>query len=211
MSKTNNILISPLFYKEGVKGSSYLRGFTLIELLIAASIAAILGLAILATFSAGFKTYNKLRNGNLAQADVLLSFEKIEKDLKNTIRFSSIKFTGDKSSISFAGFINHSSSIGRISYFFDTKTGGSLIKTEQPYSYSLLNNSSDGADSKVVAPMKDLSFSYYSFNPATKQYSWNDSFDNVGGVPMQVRIKAVFQEGNEDFEREKTILIPIAG
>ncbi len=187
------------------------NGFTLIELLIAASIAAILGLAILATFSAGFKTYSKLKDGNLAQADVLLSFGKIEKDLRSTFHFTGINFTGDQRSISFAGFIHRGPSIGKISYFFDTSTGGSLIKTEQPYSYSLLNNSTQDIDSKVIASLKDLAFSYYSFNPATNQYSWNGSFDNTGGVPMQVRIRAVFQEGNEDFVQEKTISIPISG
>lgn len=187
------------------------KGFTLIEVLIAASIAAILGLAILATFSVGFKTYTKLKNGNLAEADVLLSFEKIEKDLRNTFHFSGITFTGDKRSFSFAGFINHSYSIGRISYFFDTKTGSFLIKTEQPYSYSLLNNSTDDIDTQVIASLKDMVFSYYSFNSATKQYGWNDSFNNTVGTPTQVRIRAVFQEGNEDFEWEKTILIPISG
>ena len=142
------------------------KAFTLIELLIAASIAAILGLAILATFSVGFKTYSKLKNGNLSHADVLLSFEKIEKDLRNTFHFSGINFIGDQRSVSFAGFIHHSSSIGRISYFFDAKTGGSLIKTEQPYSYSLLNNSTDEIDSKVITSLKDMVFSYYSFNSA---------------------------------------------
>ncbi len=193
------------------KINSVIRGFTLIELLIAASITAILGLAIVATFSAGFKTYSELRNGNLAQADVLLSFGKIEKDLRNTFHFSGINFTGDTRSISFASFIHRGSSIGRISYFFDTGTGGSLIKTEQPYSYSLLNHSTEDVDSKVIASLKDVTFSYYYLNPITNQYSWNDSFDIAGGVPMQVKIRAVFQEGNENFEREKTISIPISG
>jgi len=168
-------------------------------------------LAILATFSIGFKTYSKLKSGNLAEADVLLSFEKIEKDLRNTFHFSGINFTGDKRSVSFAGFIHHTSSIGRISYSFVTKIGGSLIKTEQPYSYSLLNNSTDEIDTQVIASLKDIVFSYYSYNSATKQYGWNDSFNNTVGIPTQVRIRAVFQEGNEDFAREKTILIPISG
>ncbi len=187
-----------------------LKGFTLIELLIAASIAAILGLAIVSTFSAGFKTYSQLKNGGLTQADVLLSFGKIEKDLRNTFHFSGINFTGDKRRLSFAGFIHRGPSIGRISYFFDTRTGGSLVKEEQPYSYSLLNNSTDGVDSKVIASLKDLAFSYYSFNPVTEQYGWQDSFNSTGGAPMQVRIRAVFREGNEDFEQEKTIPIPVS-
>lgn len=186
------------------------NGFTLIELLIAASIAAILGLAIVATFAAGFKTYSKLKDNTLAQADVLLSFGKIEKDLRNTFHFNGINFTGDTRSISFAGFIDSNFSIGRISYLFNTN-GGSLIKTEQPYSYALLDNSTEDVDSKIIVSLKNMVFSYYYLNPMTNQYGWYDSFDNPGGVPMQVRIKAVFQEGNEDFEQEKTILIPISG
>ncbi len=186
------------------------RAFTLIELLIAGCIAALLGLAVVATFAAGFKTYSQLKNGNLAQADVLLSFGKIEKDLRNTFHFTGINFTGDQRSISFAGFLSDSS-IGRISYVFNTGSGSALIKTEQPYSYSLLHNSTDGVKSKAVASLKDISFSYYCPDPYTHQYSWNDSVDSTNGIPLQVKIRAVYQEGNEDFEQEKTIPIPIAG
>ena len=186
------------------------NGFTLIELLIAASIAAVLGLAIVATFAAGFKTYSKLKDNSLAQADVLLSFGKIEKDLRNTFHFSGINFTGDTRSISFAGYIDRNFSIGRISYLFNTN-GGSLIKTKQPYSYALLDNSTEDVDSKIIVSLKNMVFSYYYLNSMTNQYGWYDSFDTPGGVPMQVRIKAVFQEGNEDFEQEKTIFIPISG
>ena len=186
------------------------NGFTLIELLIATSIAAILGLIIVATFAAGFKTYSKLKNSTLAQADVILSFVKIEKDLRNTFHFSGINFTGDARSVSFAGFINRNSSIGRISYSFNIN-GDTLIKKEQPYSYALLDNSTEAVDSKVIVSLKSMVFSYYSLNPVTHQYGWTDSFNSTVEIPMQVRIKAVFQEGREDFEREKTIPIPISG
>ena len=141
MSKTNDL---------------FLNGFTLVELLIAASLAAILGLAVVSTFATGFKAYNQLKNADLAQADILLSFQKMENDLKNTFHFSGIDFTGDKTRISFAGFIRGGSGIGRITYYFDAGTGKSLIKTEQPYSDALISNTTDNLATKTVTAVKDM-------------------------------------------------------
>ena len=186
------------------------KGFTLIELLVAASIVAVLGLAIVSTFAAGLRAYGQLKNADIVEADVLLSFQKIEKDLKNTFYFSGIDFTGDKKEISFAGFIHGKSSIGRISYAFDPGAGGALIKTEQPFSGALLNKEFDSLDSKIIFFVKDLVFSYYCLNPETHQYGWSDSFNSANGIPAQVRIKVVFQEGKNNVEREETVSIPVS-
>ncbi len=188
-----------------------LKGFTLVELLVAASLAAILGLAVVSTFATGLKAYGQLKNADLAQANILLSSQKIEKDLKNTFHFSGIDFTGDKTHVSFAGFIHGGSAIGRLTYYFDAGSGGALFKTEQPYSDALINNTSAGLTLKAVTAVKGLSFSYFCFNPDTQQYSWKDSFSTAAGIPTQVRIKAVFQEGKEDIEYEKTVFVPVSG
>jgi len=188
-----------------------LCAFTLIELLIAASIAAIVGLAVLFTFATGLRAYSKVKDYNSLQADALISFEKIEMDLRNTFHFSGIDFMGDKRKMSFAGFINQNSLPGGISYFFDAKAGGVLIRTEQPYSYALLGNKPDGIEYKVLASVKDVIFSYCHLNPDTHKYDWNDSWGSGDGIPEAVKIKIIFRKGDKNFELEKTVLIPVTG
>ncbi len=187
------------------------KGFSLIELLVAASLAAVLGLAVVATFAAGFKAYSQLKHADLARADVLLSCRKIEKDLKNTFYFSGIPFTGDKDRLSFAGFIHGGPEIGRITYSFDARKDGALIKTEQPFSDALIRGNTDGQDLTVIARHKGMSFSYFYYNADTQQYGWNDSVDVTFGIPLQVKVRAVFEEGKENFDYEKTVLIPVSG
>ncbi len=187
-----------------------LCAFTLIELLIAASIAAIVGLALLFTFATGLKAYSKVKDYNSLQADALISFEKIEGDLRNTVHFTGIDFIGDKRKMSFAGFINQNSRLGGISYFFDAKAGGVLIRTEQPYSYALLGNKPDGIEYKVLASVKDVNFSYCHLNPDTHKYDWNDSWGSSNGIPKAMKIKVIFREGDKNFELEKTVFMPVS-
>ena len=185
--------------------------FTLIELMIAASIAGIVGLAIIFSFAAGLKAYSKVKDFNASQPGILISLEKIERDLSNTFRFTGIDFTGDKKKISFAGFLNENFCIGRISYFFNADDGGALIRTEQPYSYALLENKPDGIKSRTAAALKDVVFSYCYFSRDSKRYDWRDSWSGGDGIPRAVKIKVVFREGDKDLELERTVFMPVSG
>jgi prepilin-type N-terminal cleavage/methylation domain-containing protein len=184
--------------------------FTLIELLLVSSIAAIMTLAIFSTFSIGIKAYERLQYSGLIQADVLLSLDKIEKDLHNTVNFSDIDFAGENKSVSFASLAtspvssDETLSLGRISYYFDTKNK-SLIREENVYTGIF-------SKTKVLAYIEDLTFTYYYFNSQTQQYIWVDSWQSVNGIPEAVRIKAIFKnENNKDVEITRTMVIPVSG
>lgn len=187
--------------------------FTLIELMIAASIAGIVGLAIIFSFAAGLKAYSKVKDFNTSRPGILISLEKIERDLSNTFRFTGIDFAGDKKKISFAGFLNENFciGIGRISYFFNANDGGALIRAEQPYSYALLENKPDGIKSRTAAALKDVVFSYCYFSPDSHRYDWRDSWSGGDGIPRAVKIRVVFREGDKDLELERTVFIPVSG
>lgn len=147
-----------------------------------------------------------MQYSGLTQADVLLSFEKLEKDLRNTINFSGINFAGEREKVSFAGLMGvpvssgESLSLGRISYYFDINNK-SLVREENAYASPL-------SDSKALVSLKDVGFTYYYFNPKAENYVWADSVD---GIPKAIKIKVVFKsENDKDIEITRTVLIPVS-
>lgn len=178
-------------------------GFTLLELLIISSIIAMIALAVFSTFSMGIKAYKRMHYSGLVQADVLLSLEKLEKDLHNVLNFSGIGFAGENKKISFAGLVGPQtdSNLGRIAYYLDAKTRV-LVKEENAYAGTF-------SGSKALASIKDIAFTYYYFDPQAREYVWQDSWQSVNGIPKAVRVKAVFKsENDKDVEITRTILIP---
>lgn len=165
-----------------------------------------IALAVFSTFSMGVRAYKRMQYSGLTQADVLLSLEKIEKDLHNTLNFSGINFAGENRKVSFAGLVGPAAdsenlSLGRISYYFDAKNN-SLLKEESAYSQSF-------SDSKVLASIKDVVFTYCYFNTETQKYDWKDS---GSGIPTAVKIRVIFKnENDKDAETTRTVVIPVSG
>ena len=184
-------------------GNQKTDAFTILELLITSSIIAMIALAIFSTFSMGIRAYKRMHYSGLAQADCLLSLEKMEKDLHNALNFSGIGFIGENKKVSFAGLVGPqpNSALGRITYYLDTKNN-SLIKEEGFYPHSSLN-------SKALASIKDIAFRYYYFDPQAQQYVWQDSWQSVNGIPKAVRAKLTFKsENDKDVEITRTVFIP---
>lgn len=187
------------------------RGFTLIELLITSSIIAMIALAVFSTFSMGIRAYKRMRYSGLAQADCLLSLEKMEKDLHNALNFSGIDFIGENKKVSFAGLVGPqpNSALGRITYYLDAKNN-SLMKEEGLYpvssqgTYGVYPNGS--LNLKALASIKDIVFTYYYFEPQAQQYVWEDSWQSVNGIPKAVRVKVTFKGDDKDVEITRTVV-----
>jgi len=91
------------YLKEQLKQS---KGFTLIELLIVTVILAVIAGAIFATFSAGIKIWQRT-NEMLPQEDINIFSARLERDLRNVIKFSNLNFTGKEEKISFPAIDRH--------------------------------------------------------------------------------------------------------
>jgi len=125
------------------------EGFTLIELMVAASIIGLIGLTILTTFGSGFYVYERVQSFGGVQADVLLSLEEMEKNLRNLFPSSTIGFEGDAQSIAFPTIVETietvdaeevvTSSVGKISYYLDDVDGDTraLMSKQQDYSQAV--------------------------------------------------------------------------
>lgn len=104
-------------------------GFSLIELLLVAGLAPIVFFAVYMTFSSGVNLWQKLKQPN-PEEDLVIFSQKTQQDFQNSIKFSSIVFSGTKDEVSFPAAIHADKNlggdhgIGRIAYYYDDKTHG---------------------------------------------------------------------------------------
>jgi prepilin-type N-terminal cleavage/methylation domain-containing protein len=191
-------------------------GFTIIELLITASILGMIAVAIFSTFASGLNVYNRVQTFGGVQSDVLLSLEKMEKDLRNVFSLKEIDFVGDTKKIAFAGLIkkfdaegNQNLSLGKISYYFDNETG-TLVKEEQSYPEAISQEGIGESTFKILAFIEDINFKFYYFNQEAQTYDWKSSWTLGEGIPRGVKIEVRFKDGKRDITLARTVLIPIS-
>ena len=192
------------------------RGFTLIELLVITSILGMIALAVFSTFAGGLNIYKRMQSYGGVQADVLLSLEKVERDLRNTVNFSGIGFVGDSKRISFPGLvkyqvssIKYQESVGKISYYFDDDSGA-LIKEKQDYSHAISEAGPDESDIEELAFVESINFGYYYFDSEAQEYGLKNVWNADDGIPDAVGIEIIFKDGKTDVKLVRTVLIPIS-
>ena len=193
------------------------KGFTLIELLITTSILGMIAVAIFATFASGLNVYERVQTYGGVQSDVLLSLEKMERDLRSVFSLSGIDFNGDTKKVTFAGLIKKldaegkkNVSLGKISYYFDNETG-TLVKEEQNYPEAISEIGTGESNFKALAFIEDINFSYYYFNSGMQAYDWKSSWGAGEGIPSGVKVEVTFKDGKRDVKLDRTVLIPVAG
>ena len=154
------------------------NGFTLIELLITTGIMGIVALAIFSTLAGGLNVYSHVKSYKGIQVDVLISLEKIERDLRSAFVFSQVDFMGEKHMMSFPALIktvdaggNQSISPGRITYYYDS-IKDKLIREEQDYSLAILGKYKNRGMRRVLTSAKDVKFSYFCYDASNETYEW---------------------------------------
>jgi prepilin-type N-terminal cleavage/methylation domain-containing protein len=183
--------------------------FTLVECLVAASIAGVLGLSVFSVFSAGLRIYRQFGRDALVQENILLALERFERDLRSTFVFVPLSFSGDSLQLAFPLLTGKERRIGQISYVFDPATG-TLARGEHFLSDNLVPDPVRYSRKDVLV-CRALSFEYYSPDPATGRLVWQNTFSSAGALPRLVRVRFVFQQDGNIYEREKTVQIPSAG
>ena len=176
-----------------------------------------IAVAIFSTFASGLNVYKRVRSYAGTQTDVLLAFEKMERDLRNMFNFSGIDFVGDTKKIAFAGLVktvdtagNQKVSLGRISYYLDDETGA-LVKEEQDYPQAVSGIEAGQSNFKVLAPIEDINFNYYYFNSETEKQDKKGSWSAGNGIPTKVKIEITFTDDSKTVKMDRTVFIPIAG
>ncbi|MFH1413929.1 MAG: prepilin-type N-terminal cleavage/methylation domain-containing protein [Candidatus Omnitrophota bacterium] len=180
-----------------------LTGFTLVELLIAASIYAIVSIAVYSTFSTGMNIWRRAKEVNLEQSRVIIKLEKLCRELRQTFNFPEIGFLGTEEEVSFAQV--QDSEIVRISYSFD-QGDDALLRSVDTLA-DILQGLPEGSEPKAyIEEIEELKFSYFYFDLAENSYLWTEVWDQIG-LPLAVKLKITTKE---EKAYVRTIFIPTA-
>ena len=185
--------------------------FTLVEATIVAVLFSLVGVTLLATFSSGIKVWKKVYNKD-SEEDVFIFFDTFSRDLRNTIRYNSIDFTGTKTNISFATYVATKSKfsglakgIGEVSYYWD-KNKRVVFKTVKDLSD--IYKKTAGAIRDILDGVSDFELSYYFYDPKKEKYFWLNKWDNKE-IPISVRIRLSICYGDETVSYLHTVDIPL--
>ncbi len=165
-----------------VKGA---KGFTLIEMMLVAGILAVIGLTIASTFAGGLNIFYRMENYTNTRADIMLSMERLEKDIRNVFYYTGIDFIGESKKLTFPGIIKTKGpdgrpedSLGSITYYRDdSKKTRTISREEKKYPIAVRNKEAPKGVVTALSPIEDLTFKYFSYDPDMESYSWVDMWD----------------------------------
>jgi len=172
------------------------KGFTLLEVLIVSVLLIIFEISIYTTFNNGIKVW-KLLNTKVPEEDIILFFEKLSYDFKNSFSYKTLPFKGNSEKISFPTIIVFSDSkkikkgIGEVNYYFD-KYNHSLFREQANYSQIYQNKKSEPF--QIVNEIKDLVFMYYGYDEEKKIYRWKNKWEEKT-LPIAIRIIIEYKDG----------------
>ena len=161
------------------------KGFTLIEMMLVAGILAVIGLTIASTFAGGLNIFYRMENYTNTRADIMISMEKLERDIRNAFYYTGIDFIGESKKLTFPGIIKRrgpndrpEESVGSISYYRDdSKKIRTISREEKKYSIAVKNKDAPKGVVTALSPIEDTRFKYFSYDPEAESYSWVDMWD----------------------------------
>ncbi|MDP8213351.1 MAG: type II secretion system protein [Candidatus Zapsychrus exili] len=146
------------------------NAMTFIEVLIVISLFSVLSIALYNALANGLRVWDR-SNYALIEEDIVIFFDKINSDLRNTFYYSKISFEGTDNKFSFPtivytpadprstqkkeGYVNQ---IGKVEYYFDSLDGG-IYKREA--NYSKAESDKFFKARLLVGPVDSLGFKYF--------------------------------------------------
>ena len=191
------------------------QGFTLIEVLLAASLTAVVGLAVYANLASGISMMRRIV-GTSAEEDVAIFFEKFERELQNSFHYKEIQFHGEPDTFSFASqiktdpLLGGDEGIGRITYLYDSSEK-SIVRHEQ--NIHDIFEEKEGNFRTALGNVSDLKFEYLGYDSSQSKFEWMETWDSVeqkGAIPISIRIKFIHKTESGSRVITHHVLIPAA-
>ena len=152
------------------------QGFTLIEVLLAASLTAVVGLAVYANLASGISMMQRIV-GTSAEEDVAIFFEKFERELQNSFHYKEVQFHGEPDTFSFASqigtdpLLGGDEGIGRITYLYNSSEK-SIIRREQ--NVHEIFEEKEGIFRTALSNISDLGLEYLGYDSSRSRFEWTD-------------------------------------
>lgn len=194
-----------------------LGGFTFIELMLAASIFAIVAVAIYSTFGAGISAWKKAQKAQDLYQDIRLGLDKMASDLENAVKYypkdsEFSNFEGKEDLISFYSLVDVYQTIPahpelrKITYSLDESTP-ILQRLEQTFAESVQETEEQESE-EIAAKVSSLKLSYcYEDKDAEPPYKWKHTWDFAQKIPWGVKIELEL-DAEEELVFTKYVFIP---
>ena len=189
-------------------------GMTLMEILLVVSLIGIVSLAIYHALSNGIKVYQRHQR-LVVEEDVVIFFEKLKQDVRQSFRYAKIPFKGDSYTFSFPTFVTtradarsglnpdrYIDQLGRVEYSYDLNDD-TIYRRQANYSQALSNQY--GEKQALVTSVRDLKFRYFYFTDKTEEYSP----EVLETVPYGVEVEITFSDARGTRSLKKFIHLPI--
>lgn len=183
-------------------------GFTLTELLVVSAMVSVISLTMYSLLNNGLKVF-KMVNQPIIQEDLDIFLERFSHDIRNAVKFSGMNFAGSRYNLEFPALMNSRSlqkfTVGMLTYSY-YPNDGKLTRRERDFSQ--VSSDIDSPAGEPLANVKSLSFRYYNYDQAKKEYLWLDDWDKAA-MPLAVRMELEFKDGDKinAFSRTVTVLI----
>jgi len=188
------------------------KGFTLLELLLAASISAVIFVAVYSSFYAAVLNYKRVNSRSSTFQAGRAVLNKISSDIKNSFVYlkSDSGFKGENKSLEFFTKII-SFDQQQEEYLEVAKVKYSILNQElvrqQAKGINTIKPESGKEIKAIVQEIKDLKFEYASALPADalNLYEWADSWPKddtqVGKLPLAVKVCLFVGTEKQEFQR----------
>lgn len=185
------------------------RGFTLVEMLVVTVILSIVSLAIFTTFNNGIKIWQRV-SVLLPEEDLDIFFDRFSSDVKNSLRFDGLKFTGTEYALELITIVNtprfQNMTPGKVIYSYNQH---SKIINREELDFSHIYTEEKGIATRSINNIKSFRLQYYFRDKERKQYFWQAEWMKEE-LPLAVRLELEFDDGSQIRKFTKTVSIPIA-
>jgi type II secretory pathway pseudopilin PulG len=189
-----------------------LSAFSLIELIVVLLIMGTVGSVVVACFMGGVRAYERARDFGSGEVDAYLTFETMERDLKNIVSMPDVPFESDFMMMRFVTSVPFQNSDGVVGSevaevrYWEAANVGILHST------SLLGDPGGQAadEDMLMRGNVKMRLSFRSASEGSSGAIWTDSWQSKTNLPQQVRIQLAGGDLGESVV-ERIVIVPTGG